>query len=111
MTEKYDPNNIFAKIIAGQVPCKKIYEDELILCFYDINPEAKIHALIIPKLACLNFSDFVSKAGPLQVASFFSTIKHIAENVLKLTDYRLKTNNGKGAGQDVFHFHVHLLSN
>ena len=109
----YKDDNVFAKILRNEIPCKKVYEDDLVLCFHDINPEAKIHLLIIPKIKCVDFSDFISCATPLQVSLFFTTIKKIAEDILNLKEsgYKLKTNNGKNAGQEVFHFHVHLTSN
>lgn len=100
--------NIFTKIINKQIPCKAIYEDENILSFYDINPRAKIHALVIPKINVINFSDFCEK-GDLN--EFFKKVKFIAEDVLKLTDYKILTNNGKNAGQEVFHFHLHIMAN
>ena len=109
----YDENNIFAKILKGEIACKKIYEDDHVLSFYDIRPEAKVHALIIPKLKCVDFSDFCLKADKEQLANFFVKTKYIAEDVLhlKTCGYRIKTNNGVGVGQEVFHFHLHLVSN
>ena len=109
----YDDNNIFAKILRGEIPSKKIYEDGLVLCFYDIRPEAKVHALIIPKFKCVDFSHFIEISDFQKVSEFFAKTKYVAEQVLNLKHcgYRLKTNNGSGAGQEVFHFHVHIISN
>ena len=106
----YDENNIFNKIINSQIPSKKIYEDENILCFHDINPKARVHALVIPKKQYIDFSDFTSRAGLEEVGDFFKKVDFIAKSVLNLTSFKLLTNNGQEAGQEVFHFHIHILS-
>jgi diadenosine tetraphosphate (Ap4A) HIT family hydrolase len=109
---KYDSSNIFFKIIKGEVPCKKIYEDEAVLAFYDIHPKAKIHALVIPKVECFSFENFIEESKPETIAEFFSKVKFVASEVLGLKEnFRLVINNGSSAGQEVFHFHVHILSN
>lgn len=105
----YDSNNIFAKIIRNEVPCEKIYEDDLLLSFYDIHPKSKVHALVIPKLEVQNFVEFTSKAQSLEVAEFFKKSSFIATDILKLNSFKILTNNGKGSGQEVFHFHIHIL--
>jgi histidine triad (HIT) family protein len=107
----YEENNVFAKIIKGEIPSKKVYEDDEILAFYDINPRARIHVLVIPKIACKDFSDFVQKADDKTISSFFIKVNQVATEVLKLTDFKILTNKGKGAGQEVFHFHIHILAN
>ena len=105
----YDAENVFAKILKAEIPCKKIYEDDTILSFYDIHPKSKVHALVIPKMEVVDFSDFVSQATPLQVADFFKKSSYIASEILNLKSFRLLANNGKESGQEVFHFHLHIL--
>lgn len=107
---EYDKNNVFAKIIRGEIPSTKIYEDDKILCFKDVNPVASVHVLIIPKGEYINFADFTTKAGDDEINHFWKTIPEIAKK-LGVSDYRLVTNCGKNAGQIVFHFHVHLIAN
>ena len=106
----YDDSNIFAKIIRKEIPCEKVYEDEDILCFKDINPSAQTHVLIIPKDNYLSFGDFVSKASSDKISNYFKKIKLIAEKLeLNKSGYRLITNCGKNANQEVLHFHMHML--
>ncbi len=107
----YDDYNVFAKIIKGQLPSKKIYEDAQVICFQDIAPTAPTHWLVVPKGKYVDFSDFVEKASTDEVANFFQNIgKIVNEHGLKAKGYRLITNSGKGAGQVVPHFHVHILA-
>ena len=106
----YDNNNIFSKIIKNQIPCKKIFEDDKVLFFNDINPQAKIHILGIPKAEVVSLSDFINKSKDNEVAYFFQKIIEITTNLnLDKSGYRLITNNGKDANQEVAHFHVHIL--
>ena len=106
----YDQNNIFAKIIRGEIPSKKIYDDEKILAFEDISKAAPIHIFVVPKGQFISFSDFVLKAGTDEVNNFFKKVAEIASNLgLDNSGYRLITNNGSDACQTVFHFHVHIL--
>ena len=105
----YDPNNIFAKIIRGEIPCKKVYEDDYVLAFYDIAPQAPIHVLVIPKEAYANFDDFSQNASAAEMAGLIHSVGQIARDLgLSDSGYRLLTNNGAHAGQEVPHFHVHL---
>ena len=106
----YDKNNVFAKILHGDLPCEKIFENDELLCFKDANPVAKTHVLIIPKGEYIDYNDFVTNASKGKVAIFFKTIAEIATK-LKVKEYRLVTNCGKNAGQIVFHFHMHLIAN
>ena len=106
----YSKDNVFAKIIRGELPCKKVFENDDLLCFYDANPVAKIHVLIIPKGEFIDFNDFISNASSDKVAKFFKTIPEIAK-LLGVKEYRLVSNCGKSAGQIVFHFHIHLIAN
>ncbi len=112
-TKNYNKANVFYKIIQGELDAKIIYEDNNLLCFYDAYPKCKTHALLIPKALVVDFDDFVAACqnSPLQIADFFAKAKHIAANVLGLKNYQLHTNNGAGAGQVVFHFHLHIMSN
>ena len=107
---EYDTNNVFAKILRGEVPAKKVFENETLLCFYDLNPVARVHVLIIPKGEYIDYNDFIKSADADKVASFFKTIPEIAEK-LGVKEYRLVSNCGKSAGQIIFHFHVHLIAN
>jgi diadenosine tetraphosphate (Ap4A) HIT family hydrolase len=103
----YNKENIFAKILKKDIPAKIIFVNDIVLAFHDISPKAKIHVLVIPKVEYINFSDFISKSNNIE--SFFQEVKNIAENILHLKDYKILTNNGVAAGQEVFHFHVHIL--
>lgn len=97
---------IFCKIVKGEIPSKKVLENEKFLAFYDINPIAPIHVLIIPKAHYEKFNDTPNELFS-EMAAF---IKEVAK-ALNITDYRLITNNGSNAGQEIFHLHIHLVSN
>jgi diadenosine tetraphosphate (Ap4A) HIT family hydrolase len=106
---QYDKNNVFAKIIRGEIPSKKVYEDEQVLAFYDINPSSKVHILVIPKGEYVSFDDFMQKAGDGEIVHFFKKVQEIAKDAgVSKTGYRIVTNHGKNSGQIVFHFHVHI---
>ncbi len=106
----YDENNIFAKILNSEIQCDKVYEDDDVLFFNDINPVSKIHVLGIPKVKCVNFSDFIKKANKESVFNFFTKVEMVI-NLLGIseTGYRIITNSGKDGGQEVPHFHIHIL--
>ena len=106
----YDKNNIFARILRGEIPCKKIYEDECSLAFYDIHPQAPIHALIIPKVTFISMDDFITSAPPELIASFFQSIGKVVQ-ILELSEggYRLISNHGPDSCQEVPHLHFHIL--
>lgn len=106
----YDPTNIFAKILVGSIPCKKVYEDDFALAFHDINPKAPVHVLVIPKGAYASFDDFSEHATPAEITGFIRAVGLVARD-LKLSDsgYRLLSNMGQNGGQEVPHFHVHLF--
>ncbi len=107
----YDDKNIFARILRGELTCKKIYENEVSLFFEDINPQAKIHVLGIPKISCVDFSDFVNKADHETLNSFFQTINTVLDKLdIKKDGYRIISNSGIDGGQEVPHFHVHILA-
>lgn len=106
----YDPNNVFARIIRGEFPSSKVYEDDQVLAINDIHPSAPVHVLVMPKGKYKSFDDFSTKAKPTEVANFFKKVREIAHK-LKLTKdgYRLIMNHGTDAMQTVHHFHVHIL--
>ncbi len=107
---KYDPNNIFAKIIRGEVPCAKVYEDEYSFAFHDIAPAAPVHVLVLPKGEYTSFHDFAENNSDINVANFFKSVRRVADMLgLEQGGYRILFNHGKNASQTVFHFHVHIL--
>ncbi len=106
----YDKNNLFAKIIRGEIKSNKVYEDEQVLAFDDISKAAPTHILIVPKGEYINFNDFVTKAKPSEITNFWQQISEIAAKLgLDKQGFRLITNNGTDAHQTIEHFHVHLL--
>ncbi len=109
----YDKNNIFAKILRGEIPCKKIYENEFILSFYDINPQRKIHALVIPKGEYIDLDDFSSKASEKEISELIKGITIVAKklgiSVNGGDGYRALTNIGSNGGQEVPHLQFHLF--
>ena len=109
----YDDNNIFAKILRGEIPCKKIYEDEFVLSFYDINPQKKIHALVIPKGKYIDLDDFCKNASPKEMVGMFKGIEIVSKKLgISLKSgkgYRALTNIGNDGGQEVPHLHFHLF--
>ena len=108
---KYDDNNIFAKILKGEIPCKNIYEDEFVLSFHDINPQKKIHALVIPKGEYVDLDDFNNKASDKEIIELSKALTHVS-NLLGAEDkgYRVLTNIGIDGGQEVPHLHFHIFA-
>ena len=110
---RYDDNNIFAKILRGEIPCKKIYEDDFVLSFHDINPQKKIHALVIPKGKYVDLDDFSEKASPEEMAGLLKGINTVAKKLRISVDtgkgYRALTNISEYGGQEVPHLHFHLF--
>ena len=107
----YDPNNIFAKILRGEIPCKKVYENAHALAFHDIRPQTKVHVLVIPKGAYVNMTDFAAKASAAEIEGFVRAIGETAR-LLGVTDpgYRILANNGAHANQEVPHLHIHIFA-
>ena len=109
----YDNNNIFAKILREEIPCKKIYEDKYVLSFYDINPQKKIHALVIPKGNYVDLDDFISNASTDEIMGLLKGIKVVAKKLNISTEngkgYRALANVGENGGQEVPHLHFHLF--
>jgi diadenosine tetraphosphate (Ap4A) HIT family hydrolase len=109
-TLPYDDDNIFAKILRGDVPCKKVYDDEHSLAFHDINPLAPYHVLVIPKGAYVSWDDFAAKASEAEIAGFVRAVGHVAREAGMVEQgYRLLANIGKRSGQEVPHLHVHIF--
>ena len=106
----YDDDNIFAKILRQEIPSKKVFENKYVYAFEDINPQAPIHILVIPKKSFCSFEDFSKKADSKFICEFIKSIYLIAEKLELKEGYRLITNIGKHGGQEVPHFHFHLLS-
>ena len=109
----YDDNNIFAKILRGEIPCKKIYEDDFVLSFYDINAQKKIHALVIPKGKYTDLDDFSLNASKDEMVGLIKGINSVAKklgiSVSNGKGYRTLTNLGEHGGQEVPHLHFHLF--
>jgi histidine triad (HIT) family protein len=106
----YDDNNVFAKILRGEIPSKKVYEDEHALAFHDINPQAPVHVLVIPKGKYVSVVDFATKASAAEQAGFLKAVgKAAAALGLDEGGYRILANHGANAHQEVPHFHVHIF--
>ncbi|MFZ5782850.1 MAG: histidine triad nucleotide-binding protein [Pseudomonadota bacterium] len=107
----YDRNNVFARILRGELPCRKVYEDAFALAFHDANPQAPVHVLVIPKGEYVSNMDFSATAPAEAVAGFWRAVGTVARELgLEADGYRLVANNGRGGGQVIFHFHVHVVS-
>jgi histidine triad (HIT) family protein len=106
----YDPDNIFARILRGEIPAKKVYEDEFSFAFHDIAPQAPVHVLVIPKGAYVSWDDFSAHAPDHEIAGFVRAVGHVARALgLVAPGYRLLANVGMDGGQEVPHLHVHLF--
>ena len=107
----YDEKNIFAKILRNELPFDEVYQDEFSLFFKDINPQAKIHVLGIPKVKRIDFSDFIKNESNEYIISFFKSVDNVLDLLkVKKDGYRIITNSGKNGGQEVPHFHIHILA-
>ncbi len=106
----YDPSNIFARILRGEIPCRKAYEDAHVLAFHDINPQAPVHILVIPKGAYVSLDDFSAKASEAEIAGFMRAVGEVARAAgVAQSGYRILANHGGDAHQEVPHFHVHIF--
>ena len=106
----YDRNNVFARILRGEIPCSKVYEDEHVLAFDDISARAPTHVLVIPKREYVSLDDFTAKASEAEFAALFRALGRIArERGVAESGFRIIANNGPAAHQEVPHFHVHIL--
>ena len=109
-TLPYDPDNVFARILRGEIPANRVWEDEHALAFHDINPAAPVHILVIPKGPYVSWEDFSARASSEEIAGYVRAIGLIArEHGLVAPGYRLLANVGGHAGQEVPHLHVHLF--
>ena len=109
-TLPYDQTNIFARILRGELPCSKVYEDEHALAFHDINPAAPVHILVIPKGAYVSWDDFSERGSAEEIAGFVRAVGRIARGEgLVAPGYRLLANVGANSGQEVPHLHVHIF--
>ncbi len=107
----YDPNNIFARILRGEIPSRKVYEDEWALAFHDINPQAPTHILVIPKGPYCSFADFSATAPAEEIAGFIRAVGRVARDLgLEAPGYRILANMGDHGGQEVPHLHIHLFA-
>jgi histidine triad (HIT) family protein len=107
----YDTQNIFARILRGEIPAKKVFENDFAFAFHDINPQAPTHVLVIPKGPYCSFADFSASASEAEIVGFIRAVGTIAKEMgLEAPGYRLLANMGEHSGQEVPHFHVHLFA-
>ena len=110
-TKPYDDQNIFAKILRGEIPSKRVYEDDFALAFHDINPQAPTHILVIPRGPYVSWDDFSAKASDAEIAGFVRAVGTVAREAgLDAPGYRLLANTGLQSGQEVPHLHVHIFA-
>jgi histidine triad (HIT) family protein len=106
----YDESNIFARILRGEIPSRRVHEDEFAVAFHDINPQAPVHVLVIPRGAYVSLADFSASASEGEIAGFWRAVGRVAKELgLEARGYRALTNMGPEGGQEVPHFHVHLF--
>jgi histidine triad (HIT) family protein len=106
----YDDNNIFARILRGEIPSKTVFENEWAFAFHDINPQAPVHVLIIPRGKYCSFADFSAQASEAEIVGFIRAVGVVARQLgLEPPGYRILANLGEHGGQEVPHFHVHLF--
>ena len=107
----YDPNNVFARILRGEIPCRKVHEDEWALAFHDVNPLAPVHVLVIPKGPYVSMADFAATATDAEIVGFVRAVGSVARQLgLDEPGYRILANHGAAANQEVPHLHVHLFA-
>ena len=106
----YNKENVFYRILESKIPARIIYEDDVVLSFYDIRPQKRVHALVITKNLYSNFDDFIANASVQEVKGFFVAVSKVANMLgVSQTGYRILSNNGPDSGQEVEHFHIHIL--
>ena len=109
-TQPYDDQNVFARILRGEIPCRKVREDGWSLAFHDINPQAPTHILVIPKGAYVSWDDFSARASEAEIAGFVRAVGAVARDAgLVEPGYRLLANTGPDGHQEVPHLHVHVF--
>lgn len=107
----YDENNIFAKILRGEIPCNKVLETDHALAFHDINPQTPTHILVIPKGPYVNMDDFSAKASDAEISDFIRAVGDVAREAGAVeSGYRILANNGADANQEVPHLHIHVFA-
>jgi diadenosine tetraphosphate (Ap4A) HIT family hydrolase len=110
-TQPYDDQNIFAKILRGEIPCRKVYEDDHALAFHDIAPQAPVHILVIPKGAYVSWDDFSARASEAEIAGLVRAVGQVAREAgLVAPGYRVLVNSGLDAHQEIPHLHVHVFA-
>ena len=106
----YDDSNVFARILRGEIPSRRVYEDEWAVAFHDIAPQASVHVLVIPRGAYVSFDDFSTRASDAEIAGFIRAVGAVARQLgLDAPGYRILSNIGHHGGQEVPHLHVHLF--
>ncbi|MCH8835505.1 MAG: HIT domain-containing protein [Proteobacteria bacterium] len=107
----YDTDNVFAKILRGEIPCETIYDDEFAIAFDDINPQSPVHVLVLPKGEYVSMDDFTANASDAEIAGFFRAVGAVARQVDVVGNgYRTLANHGRDAHQEVPHFHIHIFA-
>jgi diadenosine tetraphosphate (Ap4A) HIT family hydrolase len=107
----YDSRNIFARILSGEIPSQRVFDNEYAIAFHDIAPQSPVHILVIPRGPYISFADFTAKATDAEIAGFFRAVGEVARQFnLEDPGYRILANTGEDAGQEVPHFHVHLCA-
>ncbi|MCS6932492.1 MAG: histidine triad nucleotide-binding protein [Acetobacteraceae bacterium] len=107
----YDDQNVFARILRGEIPSKRVYEDEWAIAFHDIAPQAPVHVLVIPRGRYVSMADFTARASAAEIAGFFRAVGEVARILgLEAEGYRILSNMGPAAGQEVPHLHVHIFA-
>ena len=107
---QYEQDNIFARILRGEIPCKKVYEDSHALAFHDINPQAKLHVLVIPKGPYVSWADFAARGSTEEIAGLVRAVGKVANELgLDASGYRTLANHGPDSHQEVPHFHIHIF--
>ena len=106
----YDDDNVFAKILRGEIPCNKVFEDKHALAFHDINPMAPVHVLVIPKGAYISLDDFTAKGSAAEIEGFFRAVGKVARQLgVAEKGFRVVANTGEHGRQEVPHFHMHIF--
>ncbi len=107
----YDTDNVFAKILRGEIPCETIYDDDFAMAFDDINPQSPVHVLVLPKGEYVSMDDFTANASDADIAGFFRAVGAVARQVGVVGNgYRILANHGRDAHQEVPHFHMHIFA-
>ena len=110
-TQPYDDQNVFAKILRGEIPSRKVYEDDHALAFHDINPQAPVHILVIPKGAYVSWDDFSANASEAEIAGLVRAVGHVAREAgLVAPGYRVLVNTGLESHQEIPHLHIHIFA-